>query len=423
MASAKQAAYVETHEGTKPRPSSGKHICLVDYGNYQFLFDLVTVWPRSLGRMSYIFGSDQIGRNTAAASIMHVDSGGVVEGLKVTPPSSADKFFSRYQSETQTARATIEKLDLLNPDVVIGANNPLDVQWHMVEWCRVRRKPFLFWLQDLRGMATRSILRRRIPFLGGLVGQYYISLEQRLLRQSAHVISIAEEFRPHVLSSGLAAGRMSVIPNWAPIRRLPIRPKDNEWARSVGLSEKRVALYTGNLGMKHNPAHLLALCEALKDQPDASVAVIAEGVGATWLAEKAKERGLTNLFMHPFVNGELLPDVLGCADTYMALLEPDASNFSVPSKIWTYMCGAKPLVLAMPRDNQAAMIVRRIGAGVFSDPSDEAQFVSNCCEMLSKDPADRAVIGARGRKFAESNFDVDTIVERVSRCIDLAISA
>lgn len=400
----------------EPKP----HICLVDYGNYPFLFELATHWPSENGRLSYLFGMPQIGRNTASAHTKELASGGVVRAMQVRRTAAADSFLARQRMEVEAARATVDQLTLLNPDLVIGANNPLDVQVRIAKWCRRRRKPFIFWLQDLRGAATRSILQSRIPLFGRLLGQHYSRTEHNLLRQSAHVIAIAEEFCAEVLSAGVHPDKISIIPNWAPIARLPLRKRENAWSRANGLSTKRVILYTGNLGMKHNPALLLALCEAVKSCPDIAIAVVADGVGADWLKIQAKHRGLTNLYTHPLVNADVLPDVLGAAELLVVLLEPDASAYSVPSKTWTCLCAGKPLVLAMPKENQAALIVRRISAGVCSDPRDEPSFVQNCLTMLAKPSAERATIGARGRAFAESNFHLPTISERVSRCIDLA---
>ena len=405
---------VDNHPSFKP------HVCLVDYGNYPFLFELATHWPSQRGRLSYLFGMPQIGRNTAAVNTKDLDSGGVVRAMHVRRTAAADSFLARQRMEAEAARATVEHLTRLNPDLVIGANNPLDVQVRVEKWCRQNRKPFIFWLQDLRGAATRSILQNRIPLFGRLLGQHYARTEHALLRQSAHVIAIAEEFCTEVLSAGVHPDNISIIPNWAPIARLPLRPRENAWSHANGLSTKRVILYTGNLGMKHNPALLLALCEAVKSSPDIAIAVVADGVGADWLKIQAKQRGLTNLYMQPLVNADVLPDVLGAAELLVVLLEPDASAYSVPSKTWTFLCGGKPLVLAMPEENQAALIVRRIGAGVCSHPRDEVAFVQNCLTMLSASSAERATIGARGRAFAESNFHLPTISERVSRCIDLA---
>jgi glycosyltransferase involved in cell wall biosynthesis len=392
----------------------------VDYGNYPFLFDLASYWPADRGQLSYLFGMQQIARNTAVKNTNELASGGVVRALHVRRTAAADNFIARQRMEAEAGRTAVDQLTALNPDLVIGANNPLDVQVRIEKWCRQRGKPFVFWLQDLRGAATQSILQSRIPLFGRLLGRYYARAEHSLLRQSAHIIAIAEDFCSEVLSAGVHPDKISIIPNWAPIARLPIRPRENAWSRQHRLAEKRVILYTGNLGMKHNPALLLALCKAVKQNPEIVVVVVADGVGADWLRTQAKQQGLVNLHSHSLVNSDVLPDVLGAAEFMVVLLEPDASAYSVPSKTWTCLCAGKPLVMAMPKENQAALIVRRIGAGVCSHPRDEAGFVENCLDMLAKTPDERAAIGAHGRAFAESNFHLPTISERVSRCIDLA---
>ena len=45
---------------------------------------------------------------------------------------------------------------------------------------------------------------------------------------------------------------------------------------------------------------------------------------------------------------EVLPDVLGSADVLVAILEPDAGVFSVPSKVLSYFCAGRPVLLAVP---------------------------------------------------------------------------
>ena len=408
------------HEPTHDSPRASKHICLVDYGNYPFLFEMASHWPSRLGRLSYIFGTAQLGRNTAAANSKQFSSGGVVREVAIRRTASADNFIARHRMESEAAWSTVRQLEMLNPELVIGANNPLSVQVRIAKWCRRKRKPFIFWLQDLRGAAVKSILQKRNPLLGKISGHYFTSVEHRLLRQSAHVISIAEEFCPEVRRAGVPQTSISTVPNWAPIARLPLRPHDNAWSSQAGLADKRVVLYTGNLGMKHNPSLLLAFCEAVKERREIAVATVAEGVGATWLKKEAEKRGLTNLHSFPFVNADVLPDVLGTAEVLVSLLEPDASKYSVPSKTWTYLCAGKPLVMAMPHENQAARIVMKIGAGVCCSPGDEAGFVRTCLQVLEGSAEQRAFMGSQGRRFAEENFDLSTICARVARCVDCA---
>jgi len=148
--------------------------------------------------------------------------------------------------------------------------------------------PYVIWLQDITSIAARILLRKRLFLLGDLIGQYYLFIEKMLLRKCSHIISITEDFLPILNNWGIKEKRISVIPNWAPVELLPIKPKRNPWALARGLDNKFCFLYSGTLGMKHNPQILLNLAKCHKDDKNIRVVVVTEGLGAKWL-ENQKE--------------------------------------------------------------------------------------------------------------------------------------
>jgi hypothetical protein len=109
------------------------------------------------------------------------------------------------------------------------------------------------------------------------------------------------------------------------------RPGANAFARDHGLEDTFVYLYARTLSIKHDRSCLLALAEHFADQPDVTVVVVSEGLGATWLEDHCSHLpGLLQLPCQPY---EQLPDLLASADVLIAILEPDAGVFSVPSKV------------------------------------------------------------------------------------------
>jgi glycosyltransferase involved in cell wall biosynthesis len=119
---------------------------------------------------------------------------------------------------------------------------------------------------------------------------------------------------------------------------------------------------------------------------------------------------------------EVLPDVLGTADVLLAVLERDAGTFSVPSKVLTYMCSGRPLLLSVPPENLAARIVEGQAAGLVVAPEDDRQFVNAALAYLD-DPHMRAEYGANGRSYAEENFDIDIITDRFESVFEMARSS
>ncbi len=203
-----------------------------------------------------------------------------------------------------------------------------------------------------------------------------------------------------------------MIENWATLADLPVRPQDNAWSRVHDLSGRAVVLYAGTLGMKHDPALLARLAEAVGARdPEARVVVASEGAGADWLRDEAGRRGLDALRLLPFQAFDTFPDLLGSASVLVAVLEPEAGVMSVPSKVLSYLCAARPVVLSVPPENLAARIVARKGAGVVVPPGDAEAFVDATLALLADD-ARRQRMGAAGRAYAERAFDLEAITDR-----------
>jgi hypothetical protein len=122
-----------------------------------------------------------------------------------------------------------------------------------------------------------------------------------------------------------------VIENWAPLADISVRPKSNAWAVEQQLAEREVVLYSGTLGLKHDPALLLHLAEALRSRPQALIVVTSEGPSADAVQKDAAAMKLQNIRVLPFQPFETYADVLGSADVLIGILQADAGRFSVPS--------------------------------------------------------------------------------------------
>jgi glycosyltransferase involved in cell wall biosynthesis len=113
--------------------------------------------------------------------------------------------------------------------------------------------------------------------------------------------------------------------------------------------------------------------------------------------------------------------MLDSADLLVAVLEPDASGFSAPSKVLTYLAAGKAILAAVARDNPAAEVIRRAGAGVVVDPRDARGLVAAARQLLA-DPARLRAAGAAGRAFAREAFDIGRISERFEAVVYEAVN-
>jgi len=298
------------------------------------------------------------------------------------------------------ARA-VTAIAAFGPDVILSANSPLRVNKALQDYARRHEAKFAFWVQDLFGEAAKRLL-------GGGAGEGLRLFEHWLLKRSDAIILITEAFRAYI---PVATCPVTVIENWAPLPDLPMRPKVNEWSVSSRIESTLNLLYSGTLGMKHNPELLLRAAVSFKEDDRIRVVVISAGAGIDYLKTKKDELGLKNLLLLPFQPFDRLPDVLGSADILTAILEPDAGVFSVPSKVLTHFCAGRAQLVAIPSENMAAKIVDGAGAGILVSPTDEAGFVRAADRLLTDAPL-REKMAACSRRYAENTFNIKSIGDR-----------
>jgi colanic acid biosynthesis glycosyl transferase WcaI len=317
----------------------------------------------------------------------------------------------RFRQEREYGLKASARIREFLPDVVLSANTPLLAQKRLLSETKRLGSRFVFWQQDILGIGIRRALEQRYGRFGTVIGNRFMGLERSLLIRSDAVAVISDGFLPTLEQLRIPTDKIYVIENWAPIDELPLRPRANEWARQQGLVDMRVVLYSGTLGLKHDPEAIVQLARHLSNQNDVEVVVVSEGRGADWLRRRREEERLSNLRLLPFQPYAELPDVLASGDVLLTLLESDAGAFSVPSKVLSYLCAGRALLAAVPSDNLAAEVVRRSGGGVLVEPGDEVNLVANATGLLA-DAGQREALGRQARRYAEENFDVAGIGDK-----------
>jgi colanic acid biosynthesis glycosyl transferase WcaI len=342
-----------------------------------------------------------------------------VTGIDLGRPFDRYSWARRVCQELAYGRAFTRQAACFRPDVILSSNDPLFAKARTARWCRRAQIPWVFWLQDLYSLAMGSYAGAHMGPVGKMAGWGFRLTERALLHQAAGVVLITADFLPILWLWGVDAHRCTVIENWAPLDEIAPLSHDNAWAREHGLDDKRVVLYSGTLGLKHNPGLLLEVALRGRDQADLRVVVISQGLGAEWLREQRARLGLANLVILPYQPYERLAEVLATADVLVALLTSEAGVFSAPSKVLTYLCAGRPIVAAMPSENLVARRLVEAGAGVVVDPDHAGAFVAEI-EKLLADSRLSEKCGRHARGYAEWAFEAESIADRFEQVLAAA---
>ena len=346
-------------------------------------------------------------------------------GIALDLPFQKYAPLARLRFERAYAREWIERLKAAPADVVIACNLPLVSMYLFARHAKRTKLPYVMWHQDIYSSGLSDELYRRFPRpLARLGARVFERMEAYCARHASHVVAIGEAFKGVYPGWKVKSQNITVVPNWAPLDK--VFPVDRANPRSTALFDDDDSLrlvYAGTIGRKHNPQLLVDLLRnAIDNGIDASLAVISEGEAADDLAEWARTEGLPMRVL-PFQPADQLPGVLGSADVLVALLEPEATKFSIPSKVLSYMAAGRPILGLMPADNPAATDIRESG-GFVAEPTEVG--VKSASVWLNEIRTDRVLaqqIGQRTRATAERKFDISTVTGTFESILAGAVGA
>lgn len=397
--------------------SRAKQIFIHDFGGYPFILEA----SRQLARLGYKVEHHFVSMtHTDRDTLERYDQS--ERNLRVFRHTLSDdysdikyNFTKRFHREYNYGTYLSEVISQRSPDVVISSNAPNHIQTNIQRAAENTGASFIPWVQDFYSMAVASHFADKIPLLGNLIGKIYMQWERDVLKSSSHVAVISDDFNPQLIKWGISKSRLHTIRNWANLSDIPVLPKKNEWAMVHGLDDKFCFIYSGTMGLKHNPDTLIELAQSFITETEVRIVIIGEGAGIDYI----KNKNLPNVRCLPFQPSEQFAEVLATADVLTALLEPSAGHYSVPSKVLSYLCAQRPILLSVPRNNLASNIVLKNRAGKVAAPHDTQKYLK-AAHTLYKDSRLRKELGGNARQYAEKHFDPKQIGKEFDAIIQSA---
>jgi glycosyltransferase involved in cell wall biosynthesis len=383
-------------------------ILLHDYSGHPFQVEL----SRELSRRGHEVVHSYCDAYTSGKGHLRAEPGESLgfEPIGVGMAIAKTSFGRRLLQELRLGVELVRQVRRLRPDVVMAANVPIPTLVILALVLRLSGTPWVLWHQDVQAVAIRSFAGSKLSRAFAVVATVIGIAEKWCARRAAAVVVIADSFLDVHRRWGTAA-KTTVIANWAPLEEIRPVTRTNDWSHEHGLDGVRTLLYSGTLGLKHNPALLVALARALTDAGHpVQLVVVNEGPAENVLRDEAARQDVPLLLL-PFQPYERLSEVLGSGDVRVVLLEQDAGAFSVPSKTLSYLCAGRPVLGLMPAENLAATLVTR-AEGCVLPPRPESLPAAAAWVAGVLDDRERSTsLGKAARALAEKEF-------ALARCAD-----
>jgi len=136
----------------------------------------------------------------------------------------------------------------------------------------------------------------------------------------------------------------------------------------------------------------------LRDRDD--VVFVVNGGGSALISLEEQAAALPNVRFVGLQPRERLGEVLASADIHVVLLRRGLARASVPSKLYSILASARPVVASVDVGSEVARTIDSASAGIAVPPDDPDAFTAALVELLD-DPKRRREAGASGRSFVE----------------------
>lgn len=281
-------------------------------------------------------------------------------------------------------------------DGVLAVSPPLTLGLVGWELARVRGGPFVFNIQDVYPDVAIE--------LGALNGPRVIAAARALERftyaRSDAVTVLSEDLRDNVAAKVADPGKVRVIPNFVDTEAIRPMQRQTGYREQLGLGDRTVVMYAGNVGMSQSLDLVIEAAAVLAHRDDVVFVINGQGAARDGLEAEVARRRLGNVVFAGMQPIERLPEVLATGDVHLVPLKRGLAKSSVPSKTYSILAAARPLLASVDDDSEVSRIAAQAGAGVAVAPEDGAAFVAALTAMID-DPDARAAMGAAGRRWVE----------------------
>jgi colanic acid biosynthesis glycosyl transferase WcaI len=252
------------------------------------------------------------------------------------------------------------------------------------------------------GLVGLGSLRATSP-----VVRLWTTLNRRAFRHARRLIVIGRDTTERLVSHyGVDRARVAYIPHWATmeVEREPL-PDGRRLLSNLGIADRFVVQYSGNMGLWHDIDTLVRAAEALRDDPRIHFLFIGKGMrraGAEALASSLK---LTNITWLDFLPREQLPESLVNCDAALISFRSGLEGTAVPSKLYGILASGRPVIAQVPAASEVAYTVEEERCGVVVPPGNAAALASAITTLAADRNATRAM-GERARAAYEAKYTI-----------------
>lgn len=236
----------------------------------------------------------------------------------------------------------------------------------------------------------------------------------RWLYSNAHKIIVVGRDMAELVGEQMDGDKNKIeyIPNWAALEEIEPQPKnENKLLKELGITDKFVFLYAGNMGHPQDVESIIATAGKLKAQDEIRFVFIGNGVKRKWIENEVKEKELTNVILLDPQPRENQTAFLNACDVGFVSLVDKMFGVAMPSRTYNFLAAGKPILALTEKGSEIERVILESEVGWTVQTGNPEELLKKIKEIYENKNSIKD-FSERARKAALLNHNENLSVEK-----------
>ncbi|MBQ7288440.1 MAG: glycosyltransferase family 4 protein [Clostridia bacterium] len=258
--------------------------------------------------------------------------------------------------------------------------------------------PFIYNLQDI---FPDSLVHTGLTKKGSVLWKLGRKIENYTYNSADKIVVISESFKQNIMEKGVPEEKICIIENWIDTEEVVNIPREeNKLFKKYNLDRNKFYIcYSGNIGHTQNLDMLLDTAKRIAEaNSDIYFIIIGEGAAKSHIALRIEAEKITNVIMLPFQDYTDISHVFSLGDLGLIISKKGIGTNSVPSKTWSIMSAARPVLASFDKGGDLDRIITKNNCGICISPDNTEAFYNTILSCYAN--SDKLYeMGKNGRNY------------------------
>jgi len=297
-------------------------------------------------------------------------------------------------------------LFLKRPDIILSPSPPLTNGLFTILLAKIKGSKCIYNVQEI----YPDLLIDLGYLNNGLIIKLLKKIESLIYNMSDAVTAIDKQFYNKIKSRIKEKDKLELIPNFVDTDLYSVKnsislPK--EFIKVEGFTN---LIYAGNIGLAQEWDLILDLAKEIKDFK-ITIWIIGEGLKKTYLQSKIKEYSLNNIKLLPYFDRKIMPAINLFADIHFIAMNKKVEKYGFPSKVYTIMASAKPMIIVSSKDTPIISFLKDINAALLITDHSISNFKKELLKLHNSIDL-RNKLGSNGKKEIVKKYSKQVVVNQ-----------